>query len=121
MGTLWRAGVASGGKTGGVLAQNPELFLGEDLLAWLVLAFGAALVVGNVAALLRPPAHLRDGSDAVGKSAKSTKSTKSTKSGKAGATGNAGGNGRPPVARSAAMIVVGLLAAIWGLASLVGG
>lgn len=32
-----------------------EVFLGHDLLAWLVLAFGAALVVGNVAALVRPP------------------------------------------------------------------
>lgn len=32
-----------------------ELFLGHDLLAWLVLAFGGALVVGNVAAVLRPP------------------------------------------------------------------
>ena len=32
-----------------------ELFLGHDLLAWLVLAFGGALLVGNIAALLRPP------------------------------------------------------------------
>ncbi len=32
-----------------------ELFLGHDLLAWLVLAVGAALVVGNIAALVRPP------------------------------------------------------------------
>ncbi len=32
-----------------------ELFLGHDLLAWLVLAFGGALVVGNIAALIRPP------------------------------------------------------------------
>lgn len=32
-----------------------ELFLGHDLLAWLVLAFGGALLVGNVAALVRPP------------------------------------------------------------------
>lgn len=33
-----------------------ELFLGHDLLAWLVLAVGAALVVGNIAAMIRPPA-----------------------------------------------------------------
>ena len=32
-----------------------ELFLGHDLLAWLVLAMGAALAVGNIAALVRPP------------------------------------------------------------------
>ena len=46
---------------GALLAQNPQLFLGKDLLAWLVLAFGAALVVGNVAALVRPPDHLGGG------------------------------------------------------------
>lgn len=32
-----------------------DLFLGHDLLAWLVLAMGAALAVGNIAALVRPP------------------------------------------------------------------
>ena len=31
------------------------MFLGEDLLPWLVLAFGAALAVGNGLALVRPP------------------------------------------------------------------
>lgn len=31
------------------------MFLGDDLLVWLLLALGAAMVVGNVAALLRPP------------------------------------------------------------------
>ena len=99
---------AFGGKNGGVLAQNPELFLGEDLLAWLVLAFGGALVVGNVAALLRPPTHLRDGGEPGGRSGKSRA---------AGSTDAA----RPPVGRAVAMIIVGLVAAIWGLASLVGG
>lgn len=32
-----------------------QLFLGNDLLAWLMLAFGAALAVANVAAVVRPP------------------------------------------------------------------
>ncbi|HET8931068.1 MAG TPA: hypothetical protein VFN21_10465 [Acidimicrobiales bacterium] len=32
-----------------------QLFLGHDLLAWLVLAFGGALLVGNLAAIIRPP------------------------------------------------------------------
>ncbi len=41
-----------------VLAE--ELFLGHDLLAWLVLAFGAALVVGNIAALVKPPVDLEE-------------------------------------------------------------
>lgn len=31
------------------------MFLGEDLLAWLVLAFGGAMFVGNLLAMLRPP------------------------------------------------------------------
>ena len=31
------------------------MFLGDDLLAWLVLALGGALLVGNVAAIVRPP------------------------------------------------------------------
>lgn len=97
-----------------MLAQNPELFLGEDLLAWLVLAFGGALVVGNVAALLRPPSHLR------GSSGPSGKPGKPGKPGKAGKADDAGADG-PSVARSAVMIIVGLLAAIWGLASLIGG
>ena len=34
-----------------LLAQ--EAVFGNDLLVWLVLALGAAMVVGNVAALLR--------------------------------------------------------------------
>ncbi|MEY3749260.1 MAG: hypothetical protein RLZZ449_1154, partial [Actinomycetota bacterium] len=33
------------------------MFLGEDLLAWLLLAFGGAMFVGNIAALLRPRAE----------------------------------------------------------------
>ena len=31
------------------------MFLGEDLLAWLVLAVGGAMTVGNLAALAFPP------------------------------------------------------------------
>jgi hypothetical protein len=34
---------------------SDSLFLGPDLLAWLMLALGGALAVGNVAALIRPP------------------------------------------------------------------
>ena len=30
------------------------MFLGEDLLAWMVLAFGGAMFVGNLAALFKP-------------------------------------------------------------------
>ena len=31
------------------------LFLGDDLLPWLLLAFGAAMVAGNVFAMIKPP------------------------------------------------------------------
>ena len=36
------------------------MFLGDDLLAWLVLALGGALLVGNVAAIVRPPDEPRE-------------------------------------------------------------
>jgi len=68
------------------------VFLGNDLMAYLVLAVGAALFAGNGLALLRPPAAPKEGDLA-----------------------------RAPVARSAVMMVVGLVAAIWALASLVTG
>jgi hypothetical protein len=68
------------------------MFLGEDLLAWLVLALGAAMAVGSVMALVRPPAAPKEGELA-----------------------------RAPLGRSLVMIVVGTLAALWALASLVAG
>ncbi|MFZ9383912.1 MAG: hypothetical protein ACO27U_04480 [Ilumatobacteraceae bacterium] len=68
------------------------MFLGEDLLAWLVLALGGALLVGNGLAIVRPPAQRKDGDLE-----------------------------RAPVARSALMALVGLVAAVWALASLVSG
>ena len=36
------------------------MFLGDDLLAWLVLAVGGALFIGNVVAVVRPPAKPQD-------------------------------------------------------------
>ena len=33
------------------------MLLGEDLLGWLLLALGAAMFVGNGLAILRPPAN----------------------------------------------------------------
>lgn len=43
---------------GNVVAQDDggTLFLGDDFFPWIVLALGAAMVVGNVLALVRPPA-----------------------------------------------------------------
>jgi hypothetical protein len=68
------------------------MFLGEDLLAWLVLAMGGAMAVGSFAALVRPPDKPREGELA-----------------------------QAPVARSVVMILVGTIAAIWALASLLSG
>lgn len=79
-----------------LVAQDDVLFLGEDFFPWMVLALGAAMVVGNVIALVRPP------------------------SGQAEGTPRGGARPRPPIARSAVMIVIGLVAAAWGVASLVG-
>jgi hypothetical protein len=39
------------------------LFLGENLLPLLALAFGGALVVGNLLALVKPPENRKDDSD----------------------------------------------------------
>jgi hypothetical protein len=63
--------------------------LGDDLLAWFLLALGGALAAGTGLALLRPPPEPGEGDLA-----------------------------RPPLARSLVMILVGLVAALWGLATL---
>lgn len=69
-----------------------ELFLGENLLAYLVLALGAAMVVGNGLALVRPPEAPKDGELRAA-----------------------------PVRRTIVMIVIGAVATIWAIASLVAG
>jgi hypothetical protein len=69
------------------------MFLGEDLIQWLLLAMGGALFAGNLMAVVRPPSgppeegHLE----------------------------------RAPVARSLAFAALGLVAAIWALATLIAG
>ena len=72
-------------------AEEAPVFLGEDLLAWLVLAIGAAMAVGSVMAIVRPPEQPKEGDLA-----------------------------RAPIGRSVTMAIVGALAAVWALASLVG-
>ena len=69
------------------------MFLGADLLAWLVLAFGGALFVGNVLAIVRPPAKQLDDSNLE----------------------------RAPVMRSVVYAGLGFVAAVWALASLISG
>lgn len=66
------------------------MFLGEDILAWLVLAFGGAMFVGNVLALIRPPQEQAEGNNRV----------------------------VAPKARTIMMALVGLVAALWALVSL---
>ena len=66
------------------------MFLGDDLLKWLVLALGGALFVGNVLAVVKPPPAAKEGDLT-----------------------------RAPVSRSLFMAAIGLVAAVWGLASLV--
>ena len=68
------------------------MFLGQDLLPLLVLALGGAMAVGSALALVRPRDETPEGELA-----------------------------RPPVGRSAVMIAVGTLAAVWALASLLSG
>ena len=66
--------------------------LGADLLPWLILALGAAMVFGNVVALVKPPEE-----------------------------SPAGELRRAPLLRSVVMIAVGFLGAVWALASLLAG
>ena len=37
------------------------MFLGKDLIVWLLLALGGALFAGNVMALVRPPQQQKEG------------------------------------------------------------
>jgi hypothetical protein len=66
------------------------MFLGEDLLAWLVIALGGAMCAGNIAALVRPPKKRRDANDLV----------------------------KAPILRSLVMATIGGIAALWSLVSL---
>ena len=78
---------------GWVAAPSPRygarVLLGDDLLEWIILALGAALLVGNLLALVRPPQKLDEGALE-----------------------------RPPLARTATFMAIGAIAAIWALASL---
>jgi hypothetical protein len=68
--------------------MNP---LGDDLLPWLTLALGGALLVGNALALLRPRPVTKEGELE-----------------------------RAPLARTWLQMAIGLVASVWALASLLG-
>lgn len=68
------------------------MFLGDDLLPLLVLAFGAAMALGSGLALVRPPAKREEGDLA-----------------------------EASVGRSVVFVVIGGLAALWAAVSLFSG
>ncbi len=70
-----------------------DMFLGEDLILWLLLALGGALFAGNLLAIVRPPSQPRDDTQLE----------------------------RAPMARSLLYAGLGLVAAVWALASLLAG
>ncbi|WP_040494932.1 hypothetical protein [Ilumatobacter nonamiensis] len=69
------------------------MFLGDDLLPLLVLAFGGALFAGSLLAVVKPPERQLDDAHLE----------------------------RAPVGRSLVYALIGLVAAIWAIASLVSG
>ena len=69
------------------------MFVGEDLIAWLVLALGGALFAGNVMAIVKPPVKPKADEDLA----------------------------KAPIARTVFMAIIGFAAAIWSLASLIAG
>lgn len=74
-----------------ILADS-GLLGGPSLIVLLVLAIGAAMVVGSLGAIFRPPPEAKEGDLE-----------------------------RAPVARSVVMAAIGFLAAVWALASLIKG
>ena len=83
--------MATSWQTDVVIAAADFFLFDDQLLAWLLLAFGAAMVVGNLAAVFRPPPPDPDGLPVE----------------------------RPSMSRIAALVAIGLLATIWAVSSLV--
>lgn len=76
------------------------MFLGDNLIVYLVLALGGALAVGNVAAIVKPPKK----NDRPTVKDEETQTTDLEKA---------------PIVRSLVMAVIGATAAVWAIASLV--
>ena len=74
-----------------MIAQT--LFLGENLLPLLALAFGGAMVAGPLLALIKPPETKRNDSDL----------------------------DRPPLIRTLFFVALGAVMAIWALGTLLAG
>lgn len=72
------------------MTLGETLLLGDNLLVYLLLAFGGAMAVGNVLAIVKPPvAPKRDGD-----------------------------LDRAPILRSVVFAIIGIVAALWAIASL---
>jgi hypothetical protein len=78
------------------------MFLGDNLIVYLVLALGGALAVGNIAALVRPP-----------KAQSEKPNTQSDENESEGTDLD-----KAPVVRSLVMAIIGATAAVWSIASL---
>ena len=96
---------------------------GPDLLIWLVLAFGGAMFVGNLMALVRPPAKSpRKGKSATKRTGSSAKSNGSNVSKSAGSVPGppppAAPLAKAPRSRTLAMMGIGGIASLWAIATL---
>jgi hypothetical protein len=69
------------------------MFLGENLIVYLVLALGAALAVGNILAMVKPPEKPQGENDLQ----------------------------MAPKGRSLGMALIGIIAALWSIVSLIKG
>jgi hypothetical protein len=87
-----RTGERSESRTDGAGRTLAAMFLGEDLLAWLVLAIGGAMAVGSIMAVVRPPERVKEGDLHAA-----------------------------PLGRSIVFAVIGAIGAVWALASLISG
>ena len=67
------------------------MFLGENLIEWLLLALGGAMALGNLAAFVRPPRQ-SSGTDL----------------------------DRPPLWRGLSYVAIGVVVVVWALAGLIG-
>jgi hypothetical protein len=98
------------------LLADTGLLGGPDLLIYLLLAFGGAMLVGNLLALLRPPnptAKKRKPSDRSRVSAPNAKPRDNVKPTPAAETRQ-----KPPKGRTIAMAAIGGLVTLWAVATL---
>ena len=77
-----------------MFGQGSAPFLGKDLLPWLLLAFGGAMVIGNLAAIVKPPAPK---------------------------PGELADTEKRSLGRPLALVAIGAVAAIWAAATLLKG